>query len=348
MTMRLKKVLKIFIGNKYACMAMLLLLFNLQTFAQNVPISGTVADDKGNPIEGASISVKGATAGTATDKNGAFQINASTKSTLVISAVSFTTQEISLNGKTSVSITLLSADNTLEDVVIVGYGTQKKVNLTGSVSSVGADKIANRPVMNLTSTLAGAAAGVRITQGSGNPGSEGVSIRIRGTASFNNSAPLVLVDGVVADMVPINSDDVESISILKDAASAAIYGSRAANGVILVTTKKGKKNETPRVTFNALYAKEQAETDLKFMSKTGDWMELHNIAKLNANPTSTSPDYAYSTIADWRTADANPNGIYTNPITGQSIPNSLAYPNTDWAQFEFKFPPFSLHFSFCE
>ncbi|MCH5716158.1 TonB-dependent receptor plug domain-containing protein [Niabella hibiscisoli] len=117
--------------------------------------------------------------------------------------------------------------------------------MTGSVSTVGADKVTNRPIMNLAAALGGTAPGVSVTQGNGNPGSESVAIRIRGTGSFNNSAPLVLVDGIIADMVPVNTDDIESISILKDASSAAIYGSRAANGVILVTTKRGKKMKHP-------------------------------------------------------------------------------------------------------
>ena len=143
--------------------------------------------------------------------------------------------------------------------------------------------------MNLAAALGGTAPGIRVTQGNGNPGSEDVSIRVRGTGSFNNNNPLILVDGAVADMVPLNTDDIENISILKDASSAAIYGSRAANGVILVTTKKGRKGEAPNITFNALYAREKAQTDLKFMSSTADWMELHNIAKVNACLLYTSP-----------------------------------------------------------
>ncbi len=280
--------------------------------------------------------MKGSSVGTVTDEQGKFSIRVSPNGTLVFSNVGYASVERSVANQKEITVVLNQVGASLEDVVVVGYGTQKRINLTGSVASVGADKIANRPVMNLGATLAGAAPGVRVTQGGGNPGAEDISIRIRGTGSFNNSAPLILVDGVVADMVPINTDDVESISILKDASSAAIYGSRAANGVILVTTKKGKKNEAPKVTFNSLYARERPVTDLTFMSNTADWMELHNIAKLNANPTSTSPDYAYSTIDEWRAADKNPNGTYTNPVTGQSIPNWLAYPNTDWAQVLFQ------------
>ena len=299
-------------------------------------ITGTVMNDKGEPLAHASVIVKGTSVGTVTKEDGSFTINANVGDVLVFSAVGYNAQELKVGDQNEIIVALTAIASSMDEVVVVGYGVQKRVNLTGSVTSVGADKIANRPVMNLAATLGGAAPGVRVTQSAGNPGAEGISIRVRGTGSFNNSDPLVLVDGVVADMVPVNTDDVESISILKDASSAAIYGSRAANGVILVTTKKGKKNEAPKVSINTLYAREKAVTDLKFMANTADWMELHNIAKLNANPTSTSPDYAYSTIDEWRAADANPNGTYTNPVTGQTIPNWLAFPNTDWAQILFQ------------
>lgn len=316
--------------------AVLFLLVPSLLHAQSKQIQGIVTDGSNASVPNASVVNKTTGAGTATSIEGRFKINASENDVLEISAINYETTTVTVGNQTTLTVNLKASASNLEDVVVVGYGTQKRVNLTGSVSTVGADKIANRPVMNLSSTLAGAAPGVRVTQGNGNPGSEGVSISIRGTGSFNNSAPLILVDGVVADMVPVNTDDVESISILKDASSAAIYGSRAANGVILVTTKKGKRNEAPRITFNALYAREKAVTDLKFMSGTADWMDLHNIAKLNANPTATSQDYAQSVIDAWRAADADPNGTYTNPVTGQTIPNWLAYPNTDWAQILFK------------
>ncbi len=304
---------------------------------QPITVKGTVIDTSGEPLIGVSVTIKGTSVGVATDINGKYSINAPNGDAVIaFNYLGYAYQEVKLERRTVIDITMEEDAQMLDEVVVVGYGTQKKGSMTGSVSTVGAEKIANRPVMNLSTTLGGTAPGVNVTQGRGNPGDENVAIRVRGTGSFNNSAPLILVDGVVADMVPLNSDDVESISILKDASSAAIYGSRAANGVILVTTKKGKANEAPKVTFSALYAREQAVTDLKFMSSTADFMELHNIAKVNANPTTTSPDYSYETINEWRAANANPNGMYTNPVTGQSIPNWLAYPNTDWAQILFQ------------
>lgn len=299
-------------------------------------ITGRVTDSLAQPIIGASVKLVGTNTGTVTDDQGAYSIEAAQGDQLEFSYVGYESKRITVGSASVVNVVLIEQASSLNDLVVVGYGTQKRINLTGSVATVGSDQLVNRPVTNLSSALAGTMPGVRVTQGNGNPGSEGVSIQVRGVGSFNNSSPLILVDGVVADMVPLNTDDIESISILKDAASAAIYGARAANGVILVTTKKGRRNQSPSVTFNALYASEKPITDLQFMSKTSDWMELHNIAKVNANPTSTSPDYALTTIDEWRAADKNPNGTYTNPVTGQTIPNWLAYPNTDWAQLLFQ------------
>ncbi len=323
---------------RYLAALLLFLIPPLAGMGQSRPVTGTVTEADGTPVVGASVVVLNTAVGVSTDAEGKFRIGAAPESGILeVSFIGFEKQQVRLSADTrDYRIVLTLSSQVFDEVVVVGYGTVKKANLTGSVSTIGADKIANRPVMNVATALAGTAPGVVVTQGSGNPGSESVAIRIRGTGSFNNSSPLILVDGVIADMVPVNTDDIESITVLKDAASAAIYGSRAANGVILITTKKGKKGAAPRITFNTLYAHSQAMTDLKFMSSTADFMELHNIAKINANPTTTSPDYDVATIAEWRAANANPNGTYTNPVTGQSIPNSLAYPNTDWAQILFQ------------
>lgn len=300
-----------------------------------ITVRGTVIDKTGEPLIGVSVAVKGTSTGTITDLDGNYSINVANQDVvLAYSYIGYATQEIKVGNQTSINVTLSEDENVLDEVVVVGYGVQKKVNLTGSVSSVSADKIANRPATNLTSSLAGLAPGVRITQSSGNPGSEDVKINIRGTGSINASNPLILVDGIEGDMTVVNPDDVESISILKDAASAAIYGSRAASGVILVTTKKGKK-EKPTVTFSALFAQEKAVSGLKFLSNSADWMTLHNTAVTNNNPGAPLR-YQQTAIEDFRAADANPNGIYTNPVNGNQIPNWLAYPNTDWAQEMFQ------------
>ncbi len=321
---------------KVGLSAMMMFTVGASMAQQKISITGRITDSQGAPLAGVTIREKGGKISTSTNETGQYTISVPENTIILISYIGYQDQEVNSKGRSIINVSLEKNTSALDEVVVVGYGTQKKVNLTGSVATVGADKLTNRPIMNLAAALGGTAPGIRVTQGNGNPGSEDVSIRIRGTGSFNNNNPLILVDGAVADMVPLNTDDIENISILKDAASAAIYGSRAANGVILVTTKKGKKGEAPKIAFNELYAREQAQTDLKFMSSTADWMELHNIAKVNANPTSTSPDYTLSTIEDWRKANGDPNGIYTNPITGNSIPNWLAYPNTDWAQVLFQ------------
>ena len=318
-------------------LSMLFLFFCCMPFmlhAQTTTISGRVIDTTGESIIGAAVMVKGTSTGSVTDIDGNYTVTAKPGDILQISFIGY--KDVEVAAKEGLVTTLEEDSETLDEVVVVGYGVQKEVNLTGSVASVGSEKIANRPVTSVGQALSGAAPGVRVTQGSGAPGEESISIQVRGVGSFNNSSPLVIVDGVQADMAPLNTDDIESISILKDASSAAIYGSRAANGVILITTKKGKANEKPRVTFNALFASQKPVTDYSLMSSTADFMELHNIAVINNQPTSTTQRYSQTQIDEWRAADANPNGIYTHPVTGNQIPNWLAYPNTDWSQYLFQ------------
>ncbi|MDR3219708.1 MAG: TonB-dependent receptor [Dysgonamonadaceae bacterium] len=301
---------------------------------QQIQISGTITDTGGDVLPGVSITIKGTQLYAVSDGNGKYTIDIPDRNAvLVFSYIGFASQEIAVNRQTVIDVVLGEDTQVLGELVVVGYGVQKKVNLTGSVATVDSKKLENRPVTNLSAALGGLAPGIRVTQGRGNPGDESISIRFRGTTSFNASDPLILVDGVVADMAPLNTDDIESISFLKDAASAAIYGSRAAAGVILVTTKKGKK-EKPRVTLSSMFAQEKAETGLSFMSNMPDYMKYHRIAQLNT--TGTTNWYSEDLINEWAAANANPNGIYRDPITGNEIPNWLAYPNTDWSQVMFQ------------
>ena len=307
---------------------------NQNTLQQGITIAGTVTDGTGAILPGVNVVIKGTVIGVISDSNGCYSINVPNSDVvLVFSFVGYTTQEIAVEGRQIIDVTLVEGSQLIDEVVVVGYGVQKKIHLTGSVVTVDAEKITNRAIPNLSSSLAGLAPGVRITQGRGTPGDESVSIQIRGLGSINGGSPMILVDGVIADMTVINPDDVESISILKDASSAAIYGSRAANGVVLVTTKKGKK-EKPRVTVSALWAQEKAETKLKFMSDMPTYMRLHNQAQINN--TLTSSWFSEESIKGWEEANKNPNGTYTDPVTGNKIPNWLAYPNTDWAQIMFQ------------
>lgn len=314
----------------------------IEAVSQQKTITGKVTDNTGQPLPGVTVVIKGTTQGTVTNTDGEYSLsNIPDNSTLQFSFVGMRTQEVVVGSQTTINVSMVEDAIGIEEVVTIGYGVQKKVNVSGAVATISAEKLKNRPVMNLSTALEGLAPGVRITQGSGNPGNESVSIQMRGITSTNGSSPLVLVDGTPADMTVLNSEDVESISFLKDAAASAIYGSRGGSGVILVTTKKGKK-EKPRVTFSTLFAQTKPITDLTFMSSTADWMDLHNIARKNSSPTS-GDDYVQSTIDEWRAANANPNGTYTNPMTGQTIPNWLAYPNTDWAQILFQPNYYSKH-----
>lgn len=217
---------------------------------QNIKkITGIVRETNKEPITGASVSVKGTTNGTMTDIDGSFILNVSPENTLVISFIGYHTQEISVGDRTTFDITLLEDNKILDEVVVVGYGTQKKVNLTGSVASVSADVLESRPITNLSQGLQGLIGNLNISMSSGAPGT-GAGFNIRGTTSINSSGPLVLVDGVQMDPNMINPADVESVSVLKDAASASIYGTQAAYGVVLITTKKGKEGPA-RVSFSA-------------------------------------------------------------------------------------------------
>ena len=207
-------------------------------------VRGKITDVNGEPIIGASIAVKGSSNGTITDLDGNFSLNTpSSSSVLIISYVGYQAMEVSLNGRTSVDITLEEDSEILDEVVVVGYGTQKKATLTGSVSQLGGDDIRKMAPVNLTNTLAGKTAGVIANTRTGEPGEDNATILIRGKGTLGSTDPLVVVDGIAdRSFARLNPEDIESISILKDA-SAAIYGARAANGVILVTTKRGKEGK---------------------------------------------------------------------------------------------------------
>ena len=180
-----------------------------------------------------------------------------------------------MDNKTIINVTLLPKSESLEEVVVVGYGVQKKANLTGSVSTVNFDQeMSSRPIANASSAMAGLSAGVQVQQSSGKPGSNGATIRIRGTGTLNSNNPLVLVDGIEWDMNNVNTEDIASITVLKDAASAAIYGSRAANGVILVTTKKGQGKA--KVSYSFCGSIETPQNKLSLVSDYARHMELIN------------------------------------------------------------------------
>lgn len=213
-------------------------------FAQgNRTIRGEVRNQDGVPVESVTVQVKNGSQATSTNANGTYQIQVPENATLVFSLIGFQAQEVAVGSRNQINVTL-QAQDALEEVVVVGYGTQKKVNLSGAVSQISGDELVDKPVVNLTSALQGTMPGVAITRGSGKPGDEGTGIRIRGFSSANSMSALVLVDGMEMDINLINPEDVESISVLKDASASAIYGARAAGGVVLITTKKGIAGKT--------------------------------------------------------------------------------------------------------
>lgn len=215
-------------------------------------ITGKILHEDRTPAVGAIVTLKGTGTAAVADGEGSYRIAAPGNGTLVFTMLGSVSQEILINNRAVVNVTLVEDVSLLEEVVVVGYGTQKKVNLTGAVAQVGGDALINRPVANATGALQGVLPGVTVFRGSGQPGAEGYGIRIRGFSSANATNALVLVDGIQMDMNLLNPDDIESISVLKDASASAIYGARAAGGVILVTTRKGAAGKT-RINFNSYY-----------------------------------------------------------------------------------------------
>ena len=214
-------------------------------------VKGTILDAAGIPVIGANIMVKGTAQGTITDLNGQFSLDVPAGTTLQISYIGMANQEVKVGNQTNLSITMKEDSEMLDELVVVGFGTQKKVNLTGAVGTVDSKALENRPVMTATQALQGAVPGLQITQNSGNM-EDRASISIRGIATIgegSSGSPLILIDGMEGDINAINPQDIENISVLKDAASSSIYGSRAPFGVILVTTKKGKTGK-PVLNYN--------------------------------------------------------------------------------------------------
>lgn len=251
----------------YLYLLFVLLLFpSTIIYAQEMNISGTVIDTDGLTIPGVSVSVKGTMTGTITNMDGKFNITTSKGTTLVFSFVGFATQEVTVANASVLNITLNASTIGLDEVVVVGYGTQSRRTITSSITKVSGDVLKNVPVSTLGEGLKGKIAGTRLYSNNNSPGAD-ATIRIRGGSSINKSNdPLILVDGVERAFSGINPNDIESIEVLKDAASTAIYGSRASNGVILITTKKGSNNQAPHITFEANVALQQAETLYDFMN----------------------------------------------------------------------------------
>ncbi|AUD01726.1 SusC/RagA family TonB-linked outer membrane protein [Spirosoma pollinicola] len=316
-----------------------LILFSLccsvGAFAQS-KVSGKVVDAQGLALPGVSIVVKGTTTGTVSSAEGDYSLNlARGNETLVFSYIGFMSQEVAAANKTTINITLASDDKMLNEVVVVGYGEQKKETVTGAVATVKGSDLVKSPAMNLTNSIAGRMPGVVATNSSGQPGNDGSAIRIRGSNTLGNNDALIVIDGVPAragGIDRLNPADIESMSVLKDA-SAAIYGSRAANGVILVTTKRGKTGKPElSYSFNQGFAQ---PTVIPKMANAAEYAQLNNEINLYNIPSQY-----------WKDANVafNKTGSYTLPDGSiakaaftpddvkkfQDGSDPWAHPNTDW------------------
>jgi TonB-linked SusC/RagA family outer membrane protein len=299
-----------------------------QVISEVIKITGTVTEESGLTLPGVSIRVKGGQNGTVTNDKGAYSITLpSAPVTLVFTYLGYIAQEIVITDSKIINIILKGQTNDLNEVVVVGYGIQKKVNLTGSVATIDAKSLANRPISNLSSALSGLSSGVFVGQTSGRPGADGATIRIRGTGTLNSNNALVIIDGIQGSMDAVNPADVESISVLKDAASASIYGSLAANGVILITTKKGSKNKTT-VSYSGIFSQTQPSNTPGFVT---DYVRHMNLVNEGSRNIGQKDLYTQATIDAWTNANLNPSGS-----SALGVPNSIAFPNTNWSDVIFE------------
>ena len=276
------------------------------------PVNGIVLDKMGAPLSGVTVSIKGAAGTTQTDDEGKFALNVPVNAVLIFSMVGYKTQEVAVKGEGILHIRMELENKDLNEVVVVGYQVRNRADLSGAVSVVNVGGISKLPVLSVDQALQGKVPGVRITQNTGQPG-DGVVVRIRGVGTINDNNPLFIVDGVpTKDGINfLSANDIESIVVLKDASSAAIYGSRAANGVVLVTTKTGKKGK-PQFNYSG-YGGFQTHGTLPKMANTAEYVELYNEAADNDNVGVTNP-----------------------ALIRPKIPAGLGMANTDWLKAIFQ------------
>lgn len=281
---------------------------------QNSVCKGVINDASGAGIIGASVLVKGSTNGTITNMDGDFTLNGVKKGdVIIVSYMGYKTQEVKWDG-TPIHLTLKEDTEVLDEIVVVGYGVQKKVNLSGSVASIDSKELQNRPIQNLTNGLQGLMPGVTITGTNGSPGMDNGSIRVRGTGTLNTDSPYILIDGVESGTLnAVDPNDIESISVLKDAASAAIYGSKASNGVILITTKRGKSSK-PQISYSG-YVSFQNATNMVDRLSSAEYASMYNDVLVAEGKTPRFDEEEMQKFRDGTDPD---------------------YPNTDWYDLAYK------------
>lgn len=258
----------------------IMFMIPVYVFSQSKQVTGVIKDGLNEALIGVSVTLKGTSTGTVTDVDGRYKLSVpNDDAILVFSYVGYNTIEEKVGNRVVIDLTLKENQHTLDEVVVVGFGTQKKVNLTGSIASIDQKLLADRPMSNVSAGLAGTLPGVTISQTSGLPGADNGKIRVRGVGTLNNSDPMVIVDGIESTMSNLDANDIESLTVLKDAASAAIYGSKASNGVILITTKRGKAGVT-KIDYGG-YAGWQSATNLPKYMGSYEYALLYNEAAAN-------------------------------------------------------------------
>lgn len=312
-------------------------IVSLGAFAQSYTVKGTVTSgDDGEPLIGATVSVKGKPVGVSTDIDGNYTISLTGKNTLVFSYVGYESFEYKVDSDETVNVTMKSNSNELEELVVVGYGVVKKSDLTGSVASVNSDKLNKTPAASLSNALQGQVAGVTVNSLTGRPGA-GAEVRIRGVGTVNGSSPIYVVDGVIADDIDfLSPNDIEHIEVLKDASATAIYGARGANGVIIVTSKTGKRNERAHISFNGYIGFQQRWKKLDVMDAQ-DYADTYVAINGNAGAKKL---YAEQGLNAWlnmyqglRSSD-----YYPTVYNAETNPSGFDYSSvdTDWQDEVFR------------
>ena len=269
---------------------LLFLLFITCAFAQNnINVRGRVVDDKNQAVARASVTVKGTNIGTSTDDNGDYQLSAPSNGTLVVSSIGYPTKEIPVNGQTTHNVTMTVSTSDLEQVVVVGYGTQRKKDVTGAVSSVNLEAMKEAPNTNIAQMLQGTVPGLNVGISTISGGTPPITIRGRNTLGGAQN-PLIILDGIqyTQSLSSINPDDIATIDILKDASSTAVYGAQAANGVILITSRRGRNGQKPRIAFTSAYSLQRPTSDLRPLNREE---YLQNLRDANYNQAYLGPDY---------------------------------------------------------
>lgn len=319
---------------------LVVIIFSIPSFAQNtIAVKGRVNNESNQPIQGASVLVKGTSTGVTSDENGNFEINAPSNGTLVISFVGYTPLEVKVNNQSSLAVTLIDANKNMEEVVVIGYGTQRKIDVTGSVARVNLEAMGNAPNTNIGQFLQGTVPGLNVGLSTFAGGTPPISIRGRVTLGGSQNT-LIILDGVqyTGSLSSINPDDIASIDVLKDASSTAVYGAQAANGVLLISSRKGKYNQKPRITFSSAYTSQKpTQGDLRPLNRE-EYLEqfkdaFYTQAFQGPDYLTPNPSFNVAAVVDPTMANATRTEVLPNNFdwwdegtkTGSIVENTLSF-----------------------